>query len=152
MLAAWLYENFLRLRPSPMNIKDARDLMLGHATAALPNTFFITYSDLAPEAALNGRAPWARITCKHLDGGQRGFGGDGTQRYVSAGVLCIEIFTLVGTGYMAADDLAYDAKVYLEGIRSSQVWYRNIRAVDVGQDNGYQKTNIYADFEYDDQH
>lgn len=135
-----------------MNIEEARDEMLGHATAALPDGFPIAYSDQRPEAALTGTASWARITVKHVDGKQRGFGGDGTRRFENIGILCIEIFTPVGTGHLAGDRLAQDAKRYIEDVRSSQVWYRNIRAADVGADGGYQKINIYADFEYDDHH
>lgn len=135
-----------------MNIEEARDVMLGHATAALPADFLITYTDMQPEQTLDGKSAWSRITVKHLDGGQRGFGGDGTRKFENTGILCIEIFTPVGTGQLSGDRLAYDAKVALENVQSSQVWYRNIRAADVGRDGGYQKINIYAEFEYDDHH
>jgi hypothetical protein len=135
-----------------MNITEARDAMLADLTAALPQEFPVSYVDAAPVEALDGRTAWARCTVKHIDGKQRGFGGDGTKKYESIGIACIEIFAPVGTGLTTGDALASDAKRYLEGLRSSQVWYRNIRAADVGMDGGYQKINIYADFSYEDHH
>lgn len=132
-----------------MNIEDARDAMLGHATAGLPVGFTIVYKDV-PAALLTGTVSWSRVTVKHVDGGQRGF-GDGTRKYVSIGILCVEVFTPVSSG-AEGDTIAQGVKTYLESIKSSPIWYRNIRAVDIGRDGGFEKINVYADFEYEDNH
>jgi len=132
-----------------MNIEEARDLMLSHATEAMAGTA-ITYKDVPPPLR-DAADAWCRATVKFVDGGQSGF-GDGTRKYCRIGILCIEVFAPMGDGGAQADVLAQTALTYLENIRSSPVWYRNIRAADVGPDGGFTKINVYADFEYDDYH
>lgn len=133
-----------------MNIEEGRNVILGHATASIPGGVPITYTDVPPPD-INGTVGWVRITTKFLDGGQKGF-GDGVRRYDNLGILCIEIFAPRGDGGARRDVLAQTAKTYLENVRSSPVWYRNIRAVDIGEDGGFEKINIYADFEFTDTH
>jgi hypothetical protein len=133
-----------------MNIADARDLIAGHATAAVEAGVPITYTDVPPPD-ITGTVAWCRITVKILDGKQEGF-GDGVRKFCNIGILCIEFFAPHGDGGARRDVLAQIAKTYLENVRSSPIWYRNIRATDVGQDGGFDKINIYADFEFTDIH
>lgn len=132
------------------SITSARDIMLADATNAcvgLP----IVYGD-APPAMLDGTANWARATIKHAGGGQQGLGTDTTKKYRRFGVLCVELFTVPGDGFTDQDALAEQILTYLENRRSSPIWYRNIRASEAGRDGGYNKINLYADFEYESNH
>ena len=131
------------------SIIEATDAMFGHAKASLPGGFSIAYPDVPFELASPAR--WARVTVKLVDGGQRGF-GDTTKRYVSIGILCIEVMCKPGDGRTAVQSLAHDVKRYLESVSSSHVWYRNIRAVDTPSDGGYTRINVYANFEFEDNH
>ena len=150
MLTAWFRQTLICLGVCSMNIEEGRDTIAGHATAAVLAGVPITYTDVPPPD-LNGTVAWVRITVKFVDGGQRGF-GDGVRKFDNIGVLCIEVFAPRGDGGARRDVLAQSAKTYLENVRSSPVWYRNIRAVDVGADGGYDKINVYADFEFTDSH
>jgi hypothetical protein len=130
-------------------IVEAVDIMCGHAAAALGATP-TTYSDV-PAPLQDGDTMWARVTVKH-GGSGGGAMGDGTKRYDRIGILCVEVFGPLGDGGLAAQILAQTVLNSLEDVRSSPVWYRNIRAVDVGPDGGFSKINVYADFEYSDYH
>lgn len=132
-------------------VAEARDIMLGHGTTATGlSAAAVVYGDTAP--TLTGvEAAWARVTVKHAGGAQRGIGGF-IKRYIRFGVLCVELFCRPGSGKQSADNMGQAVLTYLESASSSQVAYRNIRVVDVGQDGGFTKTNVYADFEYDHTH
>lgn len=132
-----------------MTITQARELMQTHGVSALPNGFAIAFPDV--QFTLPTVDPWARITIKLAGRSQRGL-GDGKKKYVAFGVFCIEIFTVQGDGLTASDGLADAAVLKLESLPSSLITYRNIRAVDIGPDGGFTKTNIYAEFEYEDHH
>lgn len=131
------------------SVATARDVMLADATNACSG-LTVVYKD-APPAGLDGKTNWARATVKHAGGGQEGF-GDGTRKYCRLGTLCIEIFTVPGDGLVDQDLYIDQVMTYIEGRSSSLVWYRNIRASEAGMDGGYEKTNIYADFEYESHH
>jgi hypothetical protein len=126
----------------------ARDRICLDATGALPNGFAIAFPDKPFTVSTES---WARITAKHAGRAQKGL-GDNKRKFVAFGVLCIEIFTTPGDGLTLNDTLADAAVLYLESAVSSPITYRNIRAVEIGQDGGFTKTNIYADFEYEDHH
>lgn len=131
-------------------VVEAYDLMLLHGTEACAG-ITVVYADDPPAAALDGKLPWARVTVKHAGGGQKGFGDD-KQHHLRIGIFCIEIFTPAGDGFTAMHPLVEQALVSIENRKSYPVWYRNIRAAEGVRDGGYQKTNIYANFEYDSLH
>lgn len=131
-------------------VTEAYDLMMAHATAAC-GVVPVVYADDAPASALNGKTAWARATSKLAAGGKQGL-GDTTGLYCRLGVLCIEIFTPEGDGLTLMHTLVEQALISIEDRKSYPVWYRNIRAVEAGRDGGYNKTNIYVDFEYDSKH
>lgn len=131
-----------------MNVTDARDAIVATARSALPaDPFHITYQDLPGVTA----SEWARVTVRMVDRMQRGH-GDNRKKYIQTGILCIEVFTPPGDGNTRSDAIVGPALRIIEEANVSGVWYRNIRSVDIGQDGGYTKTNIYADFEIEDVH
>ena len=151
MLPAWARSIVLRFWDGPMiTVEEARDLMLGHAVASVPVSYTMVFRDVPP-SLLTGSQPWARATVKHAGGGQQGF-GDGKRKFVRFGTLAVEIFTPRGDGNTEADTIAQGVLVHLEGVRSSQVWYRNIRLADSGADGAFDKASVYADFEYEYHH
>lgn len=131
-------------------VATARDIMLADATNACGG-LAMTYEDAPPASALTGTTQWARATVQHAGGGQKGF-GDGIQKHLRIGTLCVEIFTPVGDGLTGQDTKCEQVLNYLEGRKSYPIWYRNIRAAEAPRDGGYTKTNVYADFEYESNH
>lgn len=131
-------------------VAEAYDLMMQHATDACAGVDLV-YGDDPPASALDGTSAWARATSKLAAGGQQGF-GDTKSTYNRVGVLCIEIFTPIGDGLTQMQTLVEQVLTNIESRKSYPVWYRNIRAADAGRNGGYNKTNIYADFEYDSKH
>lgn len=131
-----------------MNQEDARDAILAAAVASLPEDLHKTFEDVPSNTSA---LAWARITFKHA-GRKQDAMGDGVKSYTAFGVLCIEVFTQPGDGGTASDRIVGPAVLYLDKVKLPQIWYRNIRPVDIGRDGGFRKTNIYADVQYQHYH
>lgn len=132
---------------------EAVDLMMGHLMVwCQANPEVVSLWPDTPQSIPENRS-WVRPTVRHATGGQASLSGeDGTRRWKRAGTFIIQVFTLVGGGASESDALAGSLERYFEGIRSSPVWYRNIRAIEVGKDGSYVQVNFMAEFEYDDFH
>jgi hypothetical protein len=67
------------------------------------------------------------------------------------GVLTVQIFTVYGIGLTKSDALvkivqdAFEGKATLNGI-----WFRNVRASEIGQDGEWHQTNVLVEFIYDE--
>lgn len=95
---------------------------------------------------------WARITVQHAFGGQPTVGKNaGARRYRRTGLVTVEIWTPSGDSTLA-DALSMIALSAFEGKRTSPggVWFRNVRPNEIGQDGVWFKTNVLADFVYDE--
>lgn len=131
-------------------VAEAYDQMMDHATQACAG-LTVVYGDDPPAAALTGKTAWARATVKYSYGGQRGF-GDNKSKYIRYGIMCIEIFAPKGDGDTLLNTMMEQVLISIENRKSYPVWYRNIRAAGPVPDGGYNKINIYADFQFDSNH
>lgn len=136
-----------------ITLPEAEDLMFGHAVAVVNAAGISTPRIAFPDKpfTIPTSDSWARITVKPAGRRQRGF-SDSKRKWRTFGTLCVELFTLQGDGNTAARAAAETVLVGLESTTSSPIAYRNIRPEYIGPDSGFTKTNIYADFEYDDHH
>lgn len=133
-----------------MILADAYDMMMDHATQACVG-IPLTYEDNPPTAALSGTVVWGRITIKFFGGGQQGF-GDQKRHFTRSGLMSVEIFAPKGDGETQLHALGEQVLTSIEDRKSYPVWYRNIRAAGPVADGGYNKINIFADFEFDSNH
>ena len=130
---------------------EATDIMMGHVRAMLPLGVAVVWPmtpAIVPENTL-----WIRPSIQHVGGGQASLSGAiGTRRFDRYGMLTIQCFSPVGDGNTDADDLAGSLLNSFEGIRNSQVWYRNIRAIEIGKEGSTVQVNLIADFSYEEIH
>lgn len=134
-----------------MNRLSAVDEMMGLVASALPVNCIAVYPNTPSE--IPTATDWIRPTVRHSDGGQISLAGEnGARRFIRKGVLVIQCFSPVGDGNKGIDTLVDNFVTKLEAVRNSQVWYRNIRAIEVGKDGSSMQVNVMADFEYENVH
>lgn len=100
------------------------------------------FNDHVPD----GDTPWARASCKHYEAPTLGF-GDGQARVENTGTLFLQVFTPSGNGEAAADNIAEKIVVAIRAARLD-VWFRNVRAKEVGTSGAFEQTNVITDFSY----
>jgi hypothetical protein len=139
-----------------MTISQARDEMLSVFTAAWEGDptsapVPVLYPDRAQEIPTQG--PWARARVQHNASAQVTLSGEaGARRFRRTGVVSVEIFTPTGDGLTLSDQLAMIASRAFEGVTTEpgRVIFRNVRVTEAGQDGAWHKTDVLADFEYDE--
>jgi len=132
-----------------MNAIEARDIIFG---------FFKDVWD--PREAVYGDIPgkippsestWARVSIKHVIGGQSSLSGEsGTRRFTNQGTVFFQIFAPVGDGSTACYTAAQEV---LDAFREAQhpdVWFRDAKLVEVGADGAFNQINVSVTFSYDD--
>lgn len=97
-------------------------------------------------------APWARVTLQHAAAFQASLADQSNKKIFSRnGVLTVQIFTPKGKGLTQSDSLvkvvqdAFEGKATVDG-----VWFRNVRANEIGLDGEWHQTNVLAEFTYDE--
>jgi len=130
---------------------QATDIMMGHVSANLPAGVTVVWP-MTP-ANVPENTLWIRPSIQHVGGGQASLSGAvGSRRFDRFGMLTIQCFSPVGDGNTDADDLAGTLVNRFEAIRNSQVWYRNIRAIEIGKEGSTVQVNFIADFVYEEIH
>lgn len=96
--------------------------------------------------------PWARVVIRHGPAVQSSLSGAfTTQRYTRVGVFIVQIFVTVGQGLSDGRSLAKIVTDAYEGVASPrQVWFRNVRANEIGSDGDWFQINVLVDFTYDE--
>lgn len=98
---------------------------------------------------------WARVQIRHNLGEVAGIGGPAgaRQRTRKLGILTVQVFSPLeaGGGLTLAENLAKVAKSAFEAVVTTNgVIFRNVRAVEVGEDGPWYQINVIAEFEYDE--
>lgn len=101
--------------------------------------------------ANNNVLPWARANVRHSYGFQSALSNSGGRhRYTELGMLTIELWFPAGKGHREMDPFAQLLVNDLRGTRTENgVILRNVRPMEMGQDGIWFRTNVLADFEYD---
>lgn len=131
-----------------MNITEARDAILtlfrvAWLADATSQNVPLYYWDVTADAPTDDE--WARVTVRHLTGGNAAIGNKLFER---TGVVTVQIFTQFGTGNVLSDELAQIAVNAFDGQSTGAVWFRNVRVTEIGQDGQWFNVNVYAEFEY----
>lgn len=133
-----------------MTSQEAVDDMMRHVVAATPAGIVLVWEDVPSDMPTTA---WVRPTVKHSSRAQGSLANHGGRRMFDAtGLLSVQCFTLVGDGLSSARNLSDTYVRYLEGVRNSPIWYRNIRALEIGKDGAFSQVLVLADFEYTDTH
>lgn len=134
------------------NRTEARDEILTKIKVVI-DSLGITYAiyDDAKEPKPDTDIEWVRATVRH-GGGERSSlsNGSGKARHERSGVVMIQIFTPSRDGLTRADVIAQAFDIELsrrDG--NSNVWYRDVRNVEVGNTETWFQTNTIATFTYD---
>jgi len=149
-----------------LTITQARDGILGHLrTAWLANGATVDVLVFYPDTVVGVKglagtkvaqpvsgSPWARVTLQHVTSGQTSLADNTSKKiFTRNGVLTVQVFTPYGTGLTKSDTLtkvvqdAFEGKATLNG-----VWFRNVRANEIGQDGEWHQTNVLVEFTYDE--
>ncbi len=110
----------------------------------------VIYDDVKKEVPKDGAA-WARVTVRHNSSVQSTLSGQtGKRRFEKNGTITVQIFTPYGKGLSLSDNLAIIAVDAFEGkATDSGIWFRNVRANEIGNDGPWFQTNVIAEFIYD---
>lgn len=93
-------------------------------------------------------SPWARVSIQTYGGEQATFGQAGNRHFDHFGVVTVQIFTPAFDGLDLSDTLVQAAQDAFEGQSTPHIWFKNVRAVDIGSDGDWYNVNVQADFLY----
>jgi hypothetical protein len=74
---------------------------------------------------------------------------NGQTKFDRRGIVTLQIHAPFGTGQNLLDQFIEIGLRCFEGQNANGAWFRNVRPIDVGQRGQYFRTNIIADFEFD---
>lgn len=128
---------------------EAKDVMFDQVNVLTPVGVVLVWPD-KPDSIPVGEK-WVRPTVKHAHSMQSTLAtSNGTRRFTRFGVLAIECYAPVGDGNVEVDSLMHVYVKGLEMLRSSPVWYRNIRFTENGKEGSSSRVTVMADFQYDE--
>lgn len=131
---------------------QAVDAVLSVFKTAWDATGYDAFYDDTPRDRGDDENPWARATVLHVDGFQATLKSpNGQARYERAGLLTVQIFVSSGSGLQATYDLVKIVSDAFEGKSASGgLWFRDVRAREIGRDGAFRQTNVIVRFEYDE--
>lgn len=147
----------------PATLDVARDEIYGALKATWDADTPAVNGGLVPELFYDGvprlldpaaDVAYAEIYVRHSGGRQASLAGElGRRRFTKSGIVTVAVFAPIvkAGGLTLADELAKVAKKAFEGkATASAVWFRNVRAVEVGVTAAWYHVNVFAEFEYDE--
>ena len=105
-------------------------------------------SDQKPDSSVN----WVRVQIRHRAGASTSLSSPGgIQRHQVDGFILVEIFTVPGDGNVSADYLAQEFEDAFREVspHDQTVWFTDVYSQEVGNTDGWFKTNMVAEFHYD---
>lgn len=131
-----------------MTPREAIDTMFGHVQQFAPAGIVILWPDKPGELP---DEKYVRPVIRHGGGGQTSLAGaDATRKFTKTGVLSIDCYAPVGDGNVEIVELYHAFTKGFESLRSSPVWYRNIRAIDRDKEGSSSRVSVLIDFQYDE--
>ena len=95
---------------------------------------------------------WARLVVRTLPGGQETLGGTGNRKFRRQALVAVQVFTPLGSGLGAGDDLAQAVRELYEAKSISGLDFTNgtISEITPGQDEKTFQHNIVVSFSYEE--
>lgn len=96
--------------------------------------------------------PWIKVEVRHVAGGQSALAGDAGQiKTTRVGVTTVKLYEGYGSGILFSDKLARVIEKAFSGKTTpGGVWFRRVRTVEYGVDGAWFRTDVLAEFQYDD--
>lgn len=97
-------------------------------------------------------APWIKVEVRHVLGGQSTLSGPtGGNRTTRRGIATVKFYEGFGSGLTQTDKLArVIERAFLGKSTTNGVWFRRVRTMEFGKDGSWFRTDVLAEFEYDD--
>lgn len=131
---------------------QARDVMNAMLQDGMPGGIILQFAGddklLIPS---NPNADWCRVSVNHVLGGQETLASfNGVRRYNRTGTIIVQCFApLSDRGLTRSEETAEHAvRVYEGKAGAGGIWFRNVRSVEVGANDGWYQFNAIAEFDY----
>ncbi len=113
----------------------------------------IIYEDRETSIPANGTA-WVELVIRNNAGQQASLSGDvqGSRAFRDFGIVTAQVRAPELTGRTVADQLAQVARDAFEGQTAGdrgEIWFRDVRINEFGEENNWFRIDVLADFEYD---
>jgi len=143
-------------------ITQARDALIGAMDAALAADAITTaiarqYDDVRADQptavdAAGKPVPFIRMTVRHVDGGQDTMGNVGNRRFVSRGILTVQVFTAPGDGHKLSDTIVPIVRRAMQSLRSpNAVWLFDVSPpLEIGVTGAWFQVNVRGAFTYEE--
>ncbi len=131
---------------------DARDRILTplKVVADAQSGLVAIYDDSPKAIPTDGAIKWARISVKHRRGGRASLGrADGKGKHTQAGFVFVEIYTPREDGLVDSDVIAAAFAASFRSPTDGDIWYKDVAAIEVGEDGNWFRADVIAEFEYD---
>jgi len=120
--------------------------------SATENVLLLWDNVVAPKPAEDefGKAlPWGRVTVRHATGEQETLAPIGSRRYLSGGIVTVQVFTPFGDGHGLGDQIVAVIKAAFRAAPVTHaVWFNNASITEIGVDGPWFNTNLDATFRY----
>ena len=95
---------------------------------------------------------FGRVTIRHASSAQRTLGGIDQRVFTNEGVVIVQVFTPRddGTSRRKCLRLADVVKRAMQGQRTANVWFRNVVAQEIGDEDQWYHINVVSNFEWDE--
>lgn len=100
---------------------------------------------------VNGNAlPYARGTARTLVSNQETLGPVGVAKYLTEGLLVVQVFTPPGDGNELADSIMEVLKTATRGVSVGALWFFNVVPNEVGIDKQWNRHDFRASYRYEE--
>lgn len=134
----------------------ARDTIIELFKNAMPVDLRVKYQGIdlpdTTEPAMDVAHEWVRFTLNHIDGGQQTLAGEkGRRRYNRVGAIVVQCYgPMTNRGFDRAEALAEAAVLAYQGkAGAGGIWFRDVRAQEIGPYGAWYQFNMVAEFTYD---
>lgn len=134
-----------------MSRTDARDKILAPLkVVAEAQSLYSIYDDTSSQVPKDGDTKWVRISVKHRNGSRSSLArSDGKGKHTQSGFVFVEIYTPREDGLVDNDLISAAFAESFRGSILGDIWYRDVSAVEIGEDGNWFRTDVIAEFEYD---
>lgn len=94
--------------------------------------------------------PYARTTARTLVSNQETLGGEGVAKYLTEGLLVVQIFTPPGDGNELADSIVEVLKAATRGKSVGALWFFDVVPREVGIDKQWTRHDFRASYRYEE--
>lgn len=116
---------------------------------ATPESLLVEY-DNGPPVDKKTASLWARLSVRPGEARQLTIGtGTSSRSFRIPGIVAVQIFVSVTTGFDVIQDLADKIRIQFQGVSAGGVLYRSPTQINVGRQGGFWQVNMNIPFQTD---